>query len=262
MILYFSGTGNSRYIANVLNNSLNQEIVDLNAKIKTNDYKDITLNNNDETLIFVTPTYAWNIPRIIKNFIYKVNFINAKYVYFIMTCGESNGNAIKQNIEISKDKNLMHKGTIKVVMPENYIALFNAPTKEKAKEIVETAIKEFNKVIPLIRENKDIEVDPKGITLKDKKLSLIVNKFFYRSIVNDKKFIVDNDKCIKCLKCINVCPLNNISLLDNKITYSHIKDRCTHCMACISYCPKEAINYGDATINKNRYTIEEVVGDK
>ena len=178
-----------------------------------------------------------------------------------MTCGESNGNAIKQNIEISKDKNLMHKGTIKVVMPENYIALFNAPTKEKAKEIVEAAIKEFNKVIPLIRENKDIVVEPKGITLKDKKLSSIVNKFFYRSIVNDKKFIVDNDKCIKCLKCINVCPLNNISLLDNKITYSHIKDRCTHCMACISYCPKEAINYGDATINKNRYTIEEVVGE-
>ena len=261
MILYFSGTGNSRYIANFLNKSLNQEMIDLNTKIKTNDYNDITLNKGDETLIFVTPTYAWNIPKIIKDYISKVSFINAKYIYFVMTCGDSIGNAIKQNVEISKDKNLIHKGTIKVVMPENYIALFNAPTKEKAKEIVEEAIKEFNKVIPLIKENKDIEVDSKGITLKDKKLSSIVNKFFYRSIVNDKKFVVDNNKCIKCFKCINVCPLNNISLVNDKITYSHAKDRCTHCMACISYCPKEAINYGDKTIDKNRYTIEEVVGE-
>lgn len=259
MILYFSGTGNSKYIANLLNKSLNQEMVNLNSKIKANDYKDLILSNGDETLIFVTPTYAWNIPSIIKDYIYKVDFKNAKYVYFVMTCGEQIGNAIKQNKRISKDKNLIYKGTIKVVMPENYIALFDAPNYEKSKIIIEKSTSDFNKLIPSIKNGEDIELDLNENKLMGKINSSFVNKFFYKCILGDKKFVVDNDKCIRCKKCINVCSLNNISLVDNKITYSHIKGRCTHCMACISYCPKEAINYGKGTINKNRYRVEDVV---
>lgn len=38
MILYFSGTGNSKYIAKKIQFTLGDEIVDLNAKIKSNDH--------------------------------------------------------------------------------------------------------------------------------------------------------------------------------------------------------------------------------
>ena len=59
MILCFSGTGNSRYIAKQIADELQDKIVDVNAKIKATDYSPIKTGDN---VIVVTPTYAWRIP--------------------------------------------------------------------------------------------------------------------------------------------------------------------------------------------------------
>ena len=40
MILYFSGTGNSRYISEVINSILNDEIVCINDYLKNNQFLD------------------------------------------------------------------------------------------------------------------------------------------------------------------------------------------------------------------------------
>jgi len=56
MILCFSGTGNSRYIARRITDELKDEIIDVNAKIKATDYSPIKTGDN---VIVVTPTYAW-----------------------------------------------------------------------------------------------------------------------------------------------------------------------------------------------------------
>ena len=47
MILCFSGTGNSRYIAKKIADELQDEIVDMNAKIRT-DLKDSELKKKGE----------------------------------------------------------------------------------------------------------------------------------------------------------------------------------------------------------------------
>ena len=60
MILCFSGTGNSRYIAERIAEALQDEIVDLNAKIKAAEYAPIQAG---EDIILVTPNYAWRIPQ-------------------------------------------------------------------------------------------------------------------------------------------------------------------------------------------------------
>ena len=62
MILCFSGTGNSKYIAKKIQSALGDEIVDLNAKIKSNDHSQIEVKDR---LVFVTPTYGWRMPRIV-----------------------------------------------------------------------------------------------------------------------------------------------------------------------------------------------------
>ena len=53
MILCFSGTGNSRYIAKKIAVELQDEIVDVNAKIKAVDYSPIKTGEN---VVVVTPT--------------------------------------------------------------------------------------------------------------------------------------------------------------------------------------------------------------
>jgi len=65
----------------------------------------------------------------------------------------------------------------------------------------------------------------------------------------------DNNKCIKCLQCIDVCFGKAISLVDDKIV---IDDNCIGCGQCSGRCPVNAINISyehDDIISK----LEEVV---
>ncbi len=70
MILCFSGTGNSRYIAKRIADALQDEVVDLNAKIKAADRSPIQAGRD---IIVVTPTHAWRIPRIVSGGLPKLN---------------------------------------------------------------------------------------------------------------------------------------------------------------------------------------------
>lgn len=62
MIFCFSGTGNSRYLANRIAEALSDTVIDLNTKIKANDHTPVQTDSN---VIVVAPTYAWRIPRIV-----------------------------------------------------------------------------------------------------------------------------------------------------------------------------------------------------
>ena len=62
MIFYFSGTGNSEYAAKQISEVLGETAVNLNDKIKE---KEGTAVKPEERLVFVVPTYAWRIPRLV-----------------------------------------------------------------------------------------------------------------------------------------------------------------------------------------------------
>ena len=63
MILYFSGTGNSKYIAERLADSLKDTLLCLNSRIQAGDTSAL---DTGERLVIVTPTYAWRIPRLVQ----------------------------------------------------------------------------------------------------------------------------------------------------------------------------------------------------
>lgn len=151
MILCYSGTGNSCYIAQRIADELQDNIIDLNEKIKTNNYSSIETGDD---VILVVPTYAWRIPKIVSNWLYKTKFIGAKRIWFVMNCGSEIGNASKYNLMLANDKHLDYMGTKQILMPENYIAMFNAPQLEEAKEIVEKAEINIKETIKYIREGK------------------------------------------------------------------------------------------------------------
>ena len=247
MILCFSGTGNSRYIAERIAEALQDEIVDLNVKIKAADYAPIRVG---EDIVLVTPTYAWRIPQIVSAWLTKVELLSAKRIWFVMDCGSEIGNAAKYNQELAAQKALTYMGTAQIVMPENYIALFSAPDKQEAKAIVENAKPAIRSIIDCIRNGMEFPA-PRN-NLYDRFMSSAVNPIFYKKIVKADAFTV-SDACIGCGKCVQLCPLNNIRLDKDKPVWG---SNCTHCMACICYCPKEAIEYGKRSVGKPRYHFE------
>ncbi|MBR5203106.1 MAG: EFR1 family ferrodoxin [Clostridia bacterium] len=247
MILYFSGTGNSKYVAEQIAKITSDEIISINDKLRNNDSSDITATDR---LVFVVPTYAWRIPRVVRDWILKTNFKGAKNIYFVMTCGSEIGNAEKYNKQLCNKKSFTYMGSVGVAMPENYIIMFNSPSKNEIEKIYTKADAEITDIAKAIIENKPFKTPRNNI--QDKFMSGPVNMLFYPMYVKAKGFIAD-DKCTSCGKCVKVCPLDNIAIKNNKPVWS---ENCTHCLACISYCPTNAIEYGKKTVGKQRYKCE------
>ena len=84
MVIYFSGTGNSRYAAEVAASETSDEIRDAGAYIKEGKRGDFS---SQRPWVFVSPTYCWQLPRLFAEFIRKSRFSGMRDAYFILTCG-------------------------------------------------------------------------------------------------------------------------------------------------------------------------------
>ena len=247
MVLYFSGTGNSKYVAKRIADALGDTLLSMNERIKAGDASAVGCG---ERLVIVTPTYAWRIPRIVRDWLLKTDFPGAKRAWFVMTCGSEIGNAAGFNHELCQAKGLAYEGTVQIIMPENYIAMFNAPQADEARAIVAKAEPDIKRAIAAIA--ADQAVAPPRRSLIDRFMSSAVNPLFYPLFVKSSAFTVSS-KCVGCGQCVSLCPMNNIALKNGKPSWG--KD-CTHCMACICYCPTEAIEYGKKSLGKPKYHFE------
>ncbi len=250
MILYFTGTGNSRYIAEKIAAVMGDELVCMNDRIKKNDTASIYAEHR---VVFVTPTYGWRIPRIVEKWIRETEFSGTHKVWFVMSCGGEIGNAAKYIRQLCNDKHFIYMGTAEIIMPENYIAMFDVPEPEEAKAIIHRAGPDIENTAKMITDEQMLPGTQVGFI--DRVKSGIVNTVFYPTCIKADAFLAD-DKCVGCGKCAELCPLNNIRLEGRKPIWGK---NCTHCMACISCCPAQAIEYGKKSVGKPRYHCDSVI---
>lgn len=250
MILYFSATGNSEYVAQRIGNEIGDEVVNLFEKIKT---RDESAMESACPWVIVAPTYAWRIPRILEKWLKNADLKGSREIYFVMTCGGSIGNAGKYLRKFCAEKQLRYRGCFAVTMPENYIALFQTPGAEEAARIINAAESIIDNAADLIANGEDFPQP--HISVGDKLSSGIVNDVFYPLFVSAKKFYV-TENCVGCGKCVKVCPLENVRLVNKKPVWD---DHCTHCMACICRCPEEAVEYGKHSMGLPRYVCTKKI---
>lgn len=73
MLLYFSATGNCKYVATRLKQADAQEMLSIVDCIRENRYE-----FSDERIGIISPTYDWGLPSIVKEFLEKATFNNTK----------------------------------------------------------------------------------------------------------------------------------------------------------------------------------------
>ena len=244
MVLYFTGTGNSRHIAERIAHALNDTLISLNDRIKSGDITPLAVNGR---LVLVMPTYAWRIPRIVRDHLLRTELRGARETWFVMDCGSEIGNAAKYNCALCRKKSLVYMGTAQIVMPENYIAMFTAPKKEEAEQILEAAVPVLSETARRIKNRAHLP--EKKISIIDRLKSGIVNTCFYTFCVKAKGFRI-TESCTGCGACQRLCPLDNIRMKEGRPVWGK---NCTHCMACICRCPEEAIEYKNVSCGKVRY---------
>lgn len=244
VILYFSGTGNSRFAAQFLARQLGDEAADAGAYIKAGERAEF---HSERPWVFVAPTYSWQMPHLFARWIRDGAFSGSDEAYFLLTCGGEIGNAGQYTQQLCEEKGLRHCGTRAVVMPENFIAMFNAPGPEEAKAIVEAAKPVLQGYGEQIARGAPLGQEKCGVL--DRLKSGAVNRGFYRFFVKADPYYV-TDACVGCGKCVSGCVLNNITLTDGRPVWG---SNCTQCMACICGCPMGAIEYGKKSPGKPRY---------
>ena len=88
MIFYFSGTGNSAWVARQLAEGQNEELFSIAVEIDKN--KEYKLREG-EKVGFVFPVYAWGPPEIVLRFIRRLKMTKPEYLFFVCTCGDDTG---------------------------------------------------------------------------------------------------------------------------------------------------------------------------
>ena len=243
MILYFSGTGNSRFAAEKIAEITGDELVCLNNCIKDGIAGDFV---SGKPFVLVCPTYAWRVPPVVEGFLENARLEGSKDMYFILTCGSSTAGAQNYARKLCTKIGKIFKGFRTVVMPENYIAMFPVPDSDEAADIVKRAIPVIEDAANTIARGEELnEKIPALGTL----MSSVVNRFFFAFLVKDRGFHLEKE-CTSCGHCEKLCPLNNIKMVDGKPVWG---GNCTHCMACICGCPAECIEYKNASRKRRRY---------
>ena len=253
MVFYFTGTGNSRFVAKGIARAIGHEPVDITKYTRTMDRPEFT---EPGVYVFVCPSYMSAPARAMTDFIEWAGFPEGVKAYFIVTCASSMGISPRVSRELCDKKNMEYMGAVQIRMPQNYIALFTTKKIEENNDIIENAEKEIEKISAQIL-NGEI-IDSKKIGAVEYSVTKWVRDVYYKDFMKTKRFKA-TDECIACQKCVRLCPLSNISMKDNKPAWGN---KCTHCMACINQCPVDAIEYGKGSVGKPRYKGPEAGRNK
>lgn len=89
MILYFTGTGNAKYIAEKIAKVTGDETKNIVAYTRDNEK---FLQGDGGRLVLVSPVYYWGIPESVKGFL-KTLKTAGRYFAIVLECGGSTGNA-------------------------------------------------------------------------------------------------------------------------------------------------------------------------
>ena len=237
MIYYFTGTGNSLYVAQKLAELTNDSISSI-AEIMAGK----AMPAPGEVIGIVYPVYAWSPPKMVRNFVKKLS-PSSGYTFSVCTCGENCGLSMKM-LEKSLGRGL--DAAYSIAMPNNYMMGFDVDSPEEVnKKLAETEVK-----IAAIAD--DINARKTGVydvvEGSNPFISKIVPPLFNAFATSAKPFYAE-DSCNGCGKCALVCPTRNITV-EKKPRWG--KD-CTACFACINHCPVKAIQRGKDTKNKGRY---------
>jgi ferredoxin len=246
-LFYFSATGNSLVVAKDIAAKLpGTQIFSIPKVIN----QGIDLNADNIGLIF--PVYFGGMPRIIINFINKLEPGKAKYIFAICTCGAIPMGTLLQARKQLEARGLTLDAGFSIQMPGNYIVKYGAFPVEKQKKLFNKEKAKVETIVKMITNQQANKIERNNSLING------IGNLIYRSMLPkfpnlDQNFTV-NEKCKSCDICEKICPVQNIKMNNGRPNW---QGNCEHCLACIQWCPTEAIQYGAQTDNRKRYRHPE-----
>jgi ferredoxin/flavodoxin len=251
-IYFFTGTGNSLKIARGISEKLEDcKLVPI-AKI----WEEENLTATSEKVGFIFPLYYSGLPKIVHDFVNKIDLSKSRYFFTVVVSAGGTTEFPFQQLEriLNTKAKKLNLGYI-IVMPTNYIIAYETHSEDHQNLLFKKAFEQVEVISDKIKDegnNIDPDILKREFLIYDGKYQ--TEKFREKVNVRDKSFYID-DNCNTCGICEEVCPVNNIILVEGKPQWQH---KCQLCLACINYCPEKAIQFGDQSKRTQRYHHPEI----
>lgn len=273
MILWFSGTGNSRYVAEQLAARLGQQLRRLTPDLREGR---ISLSSGDTDLIWICPVYSWGIPPYVRSILQTVTIdspeADSLHHHLVLTCGDDCGLAVEMWRRDIRQRHWLDRLAFSVTMPNNYVCMkgFDVDPKDVEQKKLSESAERIAEIAGRLETDGNSEITDviRGSFAWVK--TKIIYPWFVRHAMSPKPFRHTSD-CISCGKCAAACPTRNITMTPDIRTestdtmprqrkYPHWSSDCAGCLACYHICPRHAVMYGKSTINKGQYRNPFVFG--
>ncbi|MGL4452306.1 MAG: EFR1 family ferrodoxin [Sarcina sp.] len=234
VVLYFSGTGNTKYVARNFANKM--ECKSYSIEIDT-DFEQLISRN--DTITFCYPIYGSCVPKIMAKFVQRYKqLLDSKKIIILITQMMFSGDGARVFTDLLEGIKYDVIYAEHFNMPNNIpnIPIINVKNGDKLKKRIEKTNKKIDKVCSEI--NHKI-VKKRGFNKFSKFLGAKIQREGFEKM--DKKInnaVKVNNSCILCSKCVKVCPMKNLYIENKKIEQ---RGKCTVCDRCMNVCPKKAI---------------------
>lgn len=241
MIFYFTGTGNSQYVAQSLARE-GEQVISIGECLRNGRFAFDVLGF--EPVGIVCPVYFGGLPMAVVQFLDKLELSEQPdYFYGVLTYGGFSagaGNMLRGRV---RKRGYRIDAVYSVRMPENYVMLYEIPTEEEQ----EKTLAEAEPVIGQIREQiSRREKVFAGTSVHGRLLTGTLYPMYVKGR-KTKDFYAD-DSCVGCGACAGRCPNKAIVMENGRPKW--IRERCSFCMSCVRC---GAIQYGDKLTGKARY---------
>ena len=233
--LYFSGTGNSKYAAELFCKEYDKE----SGAYSIEDADALSAVKDANLIIIAYPVQYSTVPKIMRDYITDHSELwNNKKVFIIATMGLFSGDGAGILGRLLESCGAEVIGGLHLKMPDS-IADEKALKRplEKNRELVKQADQKIKESVKRLKAGNPTQ---EGIGVLYRLAGFFGQRayFGHKTKRYSSKVKVDTDKCIGCGICEKLCPMNNISINEQKAVSG---ESCTMCYRCINKCPKQAI---------------------
>lgn len=260
MIIYFTGTGNSRLVAERLHecylpdDKQRNKLYCLEGDRLLHPGRQLLETADGSLVIWVFPVYSWGVPPVVLRFIDKVRFKGAEKArhYMVCTCGDDVGRTDDQWRHHIGRRGWTPRGAFSVTMPNTYVCMkgfdVDSPDIEAGKLVAMPGrVEEIRRAIDRGFSDSDL-IRGSWAWWKTN----LVYGLFRAFKMSPLPFRADPERCTSCGLCARQCPMLNIKLKDRRPQWG---PACAMCLRCYHHCPVKAIAYGKETDGKGQYKL-------
>lgn len=266
-IYYFSGSGNSFYIARELRERIPEIILIPMVSLLNND----VIKTTGDTIGFIFPVHCMTLPVPVKKFLSKLELNSEQYIFAVTTQGGAPPRLAEIHLKnVLKEKGVrlnayynikMHWSSPIGLMPVFIPGLIEYPkTNEKISDIERNAQKKLDIIQKSVIDREDNPHDDFPCCAKFYLKHLISSLTSSATKALDEKeinFYADSG-CTGCGICESICPSSKIQLEQGKPIWQK-NVQCYFCYACFSFCPEQSILVDKIYTKKNgRYSHQRI----